>query len=178
MPDLVMPTMHLRAAWSDAHTEWGLGAHEDGFGLLPDDDVESTPGFAQWLARLAEQSDPATLLDEGTVHCSYRWIVEGDRVLGGIALRHELNDFLLREGGHIGYGIRPSERGRGLAPWALGQMLHEANALGLEKVLVVCTEENVASARTIERCGGALEDIRPTERGTIRRYWINTRLEG
>jgi hypothetical protein len=49
------------------------------------------------------------------VHRTYRWIVEGDRVLGAIALRHELNDFLLRAAGNIGDGIRPSARRRGLA---------------------------------------------------------------
>ncbi|HWJ09828.1 MAG TPA: GNAT family N-acetyltransferase, partial [Nocardioides sp.] len=110
--------------------------------------------------------------DPGGVRCTYRWIVEGDRVLGGIALRHELDDFLLRVGGHIGYGIRPSARRRGLATWALGRMLDEARGLGLDRVLVTCAEGNVASARTIERQGGVLEDVRDTELGRARRYWI------
>jgi predicted acetyltransferase len=79
---------------------------------------------------------------------------------------------MMQKGGHIGYGIRPSARRQGLASWALGQMLTEAMALGLERVLVVCSDENVASARTIERCGGVLLDIPNTERGTLRRYWI------
>jgi predicted acetyltransferase len=173
MPDLLAPTMRLQAAWSEAHDEWGPGTHEDGFGLLRGDDVSSSEGFAAWLERLTEQSDPAKPLGPGKVHCTYRWVVEADQVLGGIALRHELNDVLLREGGHIGYGIRPSARRQGLASWALGRTLGEAVALGLEKVLVVCAVENVASAKTIERCGGVLEDIQHTERGPLRRYWIS-----
>jgi predicted acetyltransferase len=94
-------------------------------------------------------------------------------VLGAIALRHELNDRLL-ELGHIGYGIRPSARRRGLATWALGRMLGEARVLGLDRVLLVCEAGNVASAKTIERHRGVLETIRDTEHGPMRRYWIKT----
>ncbi len=87
-------------------------------------------------------------------------------------MRHELNDALLHAGGHIGYGIRPAARRRGLATWALSRMLGEARALGLDRVLLVCADGNTASARTIERSGGVLEDVRPTELGPARRYWI------
>ncbi len=107
MPELVAPTTDLYDAWREAHTEWGPGLHEDGFGLTPDDEVESPAGFAAWIARLSHQS--------GTGHrCVYRWIVENDRVLGGIALRYG-DDEYVRWAGHIGYGIRPSARRRGLA---------------------------------------------------------------
>ncbi|MBM0235878.1 GNAT family N-acetyltransferase [Micromonospora sp. ATA32] len=87
-------------------------------------------------------------------------------------LRHELNDFLLRVGGQVGYGIRPSARGRGLATWALGRMLGEARVLGLDRVLITCQVNNIASAKTIEHHGGVLEDVRDTELGAARRYWI------
>ena len=75
--------------------------------------------------------------------------------------------------GHIGYGIRPSARQRGLATWALGRMLDEARILGLDRVLIICEAGNIASAKTIERHGGVLEDIQDTGNGTVRRYWIN-----
>lgn len=172
MPELIAPTAGLHAAWLRAHEEWGPGLHEDGFGLRPSDEVGSPAGFAAWVACLADQSDPAKPLEAGRVRCTYRWIVEGDEVLGGIALRHELNDFGLRIGGHIGYGIRPSARRRGLATWALGRMLGEARGLGLDQVLITCEAGNVASAKTIEHHGGVLEDIRDTELGTVRRYWV------
>jgi predicted acetyltransferase len=162
MPELVAPNARLQAAWLGAHQEWGSGAHEDGFGLLPSDDVGSPAGFATWLARLEGASE----------RCTYRWIVEDGQVLGGIALRHELDEVLLREGGHIGYGIRPSARRRGLASWALGQMLGVAATVGLHQVLIVCKVDNVGSARTIERNGGVLEDIRQTKWGAMARYWI------
>ncbi|GLZ62657.1 GNAT family N-acetyltransferase [Micromonospora sp. NBRC 107095] len=171
MPELVAPTVRLHAPWLAAHDEWGPGLHEDGFGLRSTDEVRSPEGFAAWVTRLADQSDPGKRPDGGTV-CTYRWIVEDDRVLGGIALRHQLDDHLLRVAGHIGYGIRPSARRRGLATWALGRMLGAARALGLGRVLLVCAADNVASAATIEHHGGVLEEIRDTETGSARRYWI------
>jgi predicted acetyltransferase len=171
MPELAAPTARLHTAWLEAHDEWGPGVHEDGFGLHPADDVDSPAGFAAWVARLADESDRTKAAPPGQVRCTYRWIVEGDQVLGGIALRHELNDFVLRLG-HIGYGIRPSARRCGLATWALGRMLDEARALGLDRVLIICEVDNVASAKTIERHGGVLEEARDAELGTVRRYWI------
>jgi predicted acetyltransferase len=172
MPELIPPAARLHAAWLEAHAEWGPGQHEDGFGLRPSDEVRSPDGFAAWLTRLAAQPD---LVDGATGHrCLYRWIVEDDRVLGGIALRYGSDDYV-RWAGHIGYGIRPSARGRGLGSWALSQILDEARAVGLERALLVCAVDNLASAKTIERCGGVLEGIADSKFGPVRRYWINLR---
>ncbi|MBF6338573.1 GNAT family N-acetyltransferase [Nocardia abscessus] len=172
MPALIAPTTRLHAAWLEAHAEWGPGRHEDGFGLRPSDEVDSPTGFAAWVARLAAESGVAAV-EATRARCTYRWIVEGDRVLGGIALRHGFDDFV-RWAGHIGYGIRPSARRRGLATWALGRMLDEAGNLGMDRVLIVCAADNIASAKTIERRGGVLERILDTELGPARRYWIDT----
>ncbi len=171
MPELVAPTTRLHTAWLEAHHEWGPGVHEDGFGLHQSDDVDSPAGFAVWVLRLVDQSDPAKPQGAGRVQCTYRWIVEGDRVLGGIALRHASSDYVLWAG-HIGYGIRPSARQRGLATWATRRMLDEARMLGLDRVLAVCGVDNVASVKTIERCGGVFEGSRDTKFGPARRYWI------
>jgi hypothetical protein len=59
-----------------------------------------------------------------------------------------------------------------LATWALRSVLVRAPALGLRKVLVTCGDSNLASARVIEKAGGVLEDVRDTELGLTRRYWI------
>jgi predicted acetyltransferase len=171
MPDLIAPTARLRASWLESHTEWA-GAHQDGAGLRPTDDVDSESGFATWVARLRAEEDPAIPAPQGWVHCTYRWIVENDKYLGAIALRHTLNDLLLNYGGHIGYGIRPSARRRGLATWAVAAMLDESRKLGLDRVLITCTPDNEASARTIESNGGILEDLRTTDGKTVKRYWI------
>ncbi|CAM3974829.1 GNAT family N-acetyltransferase [Smaragdicoccus niigatensis] len=171
MPDLIAPDAALHSAWLEAHIEWGPGAHEDGFGLQPSDHVCSESGFAAWVDRLRS----ASVLDStGALRsaCTYRWIVESGQVLGGIALRHEHND-IVEWAGHIGYGIRPSARGRGLATWALGQMLEAARQSRMDRVLVVCADDNAASAKTIERNGGILEGVRATPLGPARRYWVN-----
>ncbi|MET9918965.1 GNAT family N-acetyltransferase [Streptomyces sp. NPDC059605] len=171
MPELIAPTVLLHSAWTEAHDEWGPGPHEDGFGLEPSDEVGSPAGFAAWVARLTRESDPA---GTGRAGCTYRWIVEDGRVLGGIALRHG-SDGSVPRFGHIGYGIRPSARRRGLATWALGRMLDEARALGPDRLLIVCAADNLASARTVERHGGVLEGVRDTEHGPARHYWITLR---
>jgi predicted acetyltransferase len=160
MPSLLAPAARLHDAFLQAHHEWGPGPHEDGFGLTPTDDVETAAGFAAWVSRLTRAEDPAA----SSSPCTYRWLVEGTAVLGGIALRHHLDEAL----GQIGFGVRPSARRRGLATWALTETLGEARARGLTRVLLVCSADNPASARTILRCGGVL-DPAP---GPTRRYWI------
>ncbi|MCM4077825.1 GNAT family N-acetyltransferase [Paractinoplanes hotanensis] len=172
MPELIAPTTRLHASWKEARDEWPPGAHMDGHSVRATDDVDSAEGFAEWVARLRDEADPSTPLDEGLVHCTYRWIVEDDEYLGAVALRHTLNDFLLNVGGHIGYGVRPSARRQGLAGWALGRTLETARTLGLDRVLVTCVPSNVASARTIEKNGGVYEDTRTTGPDTVKRYWI------
>lgn len=161
MPDLIAPTTQLRRAWLDAHAEWGAGAHEDGFGLTPADEVDSPAGFAAWVGRLVDESTQTT----------YRWIVDDQRVLGGIALRHDIDEYV-HWAGHIGFGIRPTARRRGLASWALGHMLDRARQLGMERVLLVCAVDNVASANTIQGLGGVFEGVCDTDLGPAQHYWI------
>ncbi len=147
----------------------GTGLHEDGFGLAAEDEVDSATGFAAWVRERVRLRHPAGVPCPAERHGSPRWIVEDGRVLGGIVLRHIPDD----EIGQIGYGVRPSARRRGLASWALGEMLGQARAvLDADRVLVPCLADNIASARTIERNGGVLESIRDTPHGPVRRYWI------
>ncbi|MEJ5868011.1 GNAT family N-acetyltransferase [Pseudokineococcus sp. 5B2Z-1] len=169
---LVEPTADLRSSWNDARDEFGPGAHIDGSGLRDMDDVETAAGFAAWTAHLRRCADTSIAPTPGRVHSTYRWIVEDDTYLGAIDLRHELNDFLLEAGGHIGYSVRPSARRRGLATWALARTLDRARTMGIDRVLLTCDPDNTASAKTIERNGGQLEDTRDTILGPTRRYWI------
>ncbi|MFD7977363.1 GNAT family N-acetyltransferase [Streptomyces sp. NPDC059071] len=174
MPELIAPTAQLHASWLAADAERSPGEPQDGGGvwLASADELTRPEGFAVWVGRLREQGDRSRPAPAGRVHATHFWIVEGDTFLGAIDVRHGLNDFLLRAGGHIGYNVRPSARRRGIATWALGAVLPEARALGLTRALLTCDDTNIASARTIERNGGVLEDVRETEVGTKRRYWI------
>jgi predicted acetyltransferase len=165
MPELIQPTTRLHAEFLKCRDDWGPGVHEDGFGVGADDDVDSPAGFATWVHLLTRLDHGAGEPCPPEQHSSARWIVEDGQVLGGIALRHHFDDRL----GQIGYGVRPSARRRGL-----DEMLQQARVtLGLDRVLVLCLADNVASAHTIERNGGVLEGVRTASYGQVRRYWIS-----
>lgn len=180
MAELIAPTGRLHSSWRTARDEWQPGAHQDGAGLrlAADDDLDDPAGFAAWVERLHRQSDRSLPVGEGRVHATHWWIADGETYLGAIDLRHYLNALLLEGGGHIGYNVRPSARRRGLATWALASVLTKAPALGLDRVLLTCDEDNHGSARTIESNGGVLEDVRSTELGVKRRYWIGLESAG
>jgi predicted acetyltransferase len=94
-------------------------------------------------------------------------------IVGRTSIRHELNAFLATVGGHIGYVVRQDYRGHGYATEILRKSLAVAHDAGIRPVLITCDDDNTASARAIERCGGVLESIVSTDDGTTkRRYWI------
>ncbi len=98
---------------------------------------------------------------------------ERDRLLGAVDIRHNLNEKLLREGGHIGDGIRPTERRKGYATEMIRLALDECRKLGIERVLMVCRKDNVGSAKSILRNGGVLENEFTDSEGFVeQRYWI------
>ena len=94
---------------------------------------------------------------------------EKGQAVGFLNLRLCLNDYLLEEGGHIGYSIRPSERDKGYAKEALRQGLQFAKKKNIKKALVTCSSENPASRAVILANGGVYENVR---NGT-ERYWID-----
>ncbi len=99
--------------------------------------------------------------------------VDRNRLLGAVNIRHYLNEDLLKDGGHIGDGIRPSERRKGYATEMVRLALIECKKLGIDKVLMVCDKDNIASAKTIINNGGILENEIIDENGEVeQRYWI------
>lgn len=95
-------------------------------------------------------------------------------VVGRLSVRHTLNEFLAREGGHLGFAVRPQHRRNGYATEILRQGLIVARSLGVDRALVTCDEDNLGSAAIIERCGGHFDSIHVTDEGkSIRRYWID-----
>ena len=96
-------------------------------------------------------------------------------MVGAVNIRHYLNEALLMNGGHIGDGVRPSERCKGIATAMIGLALKECEKLGIEKVLMVCDRENIASAKSIIRNGGVLDNEVETDGAVEQRYWIALR---
>jgi predicted acetyltransferase len=181
---LVAPTSRLHRSWLDSWDEWGRGVSQPGASLRSAErkglDLENARNFAQWVEELLLQADPTRELPADMVPATNLWVVEDGRYCGAIQLRHRLTPRLATLGGHVGYSVRPSARLRGHAAFALRGVLPRAARLGLDRVLVTCDDDNVASHRTVERAGGVLEDVRePDEHATamgfatpIRRYWI------
>ena len=101
--------------------------------------------------------------------------VVANKIVGRLSFRHRLNDFLEQIGGHIGYGVIPSQRRKGYATIMLKQSLVFAKAMGLDKVLLTCDTNNIASMRVIEANGGVFENItnEPEFKIQKNRYWIN-----
>lgn len=113
----------------------------------------------------------------GYVKSTTLWLVEGDKFLGQVNIRHELTPSLLNYGGHIGYEIRWSECGKGYGTRMLSMTLAYCKEhFGFRRVLLTCDDTNAASAKVIEKNGGVIESkvINNIDRGTVitRRYWI------
>ena len=90
-------------------------------------------------------------------------------------IRHKLNEKLLLNGGHIGDGIRPSERGKGYGTRMIALALEKCRELGIDRVLMVCDRNNAASARTIVKNGGVMENEIEVDGVVEQRYWIDIR---
>jgi len=129
--------------------------------------------YADFVQNLQDQADGVNL-PEGWVPCTTLYAFIGEDLVGRVNVRHQLNEFLLNFGGHIGYGVVPPFRGRGIATYLLGVGLEEARRHGIERALVTCDENNYASARVIEKHGGVFENHFDPGGGVPlkRRYWI------
>lgn len=98
-----------------------------------------------------------------------------NRIVGTINVRWNLNDSMLRFGGHIGYGIRPTERRKGYNKINLYLGMMEAKKVGLEKVMLDCDVNNLGSDRTLKALGGKLErtEIDPSDGVLTNVYWFD-----
>lgn len=172
MSELLVPDVRFHASWAEAVAEYKAdGTLMHGSGLWEFEPLDTTAAFFPTIVdTLVGHGNGAASLPDGRVPSSYFWITEGDEFVGFLALRHSLTEWLLNEGGHIGFSVRPSRRRQGYAGRALAAALPHAAALGLERVLLTCDEDNHGSRLTIEGNGGVYEDSRNGKR----RYWIST----
>ncbi len=125
--------------------------------------------YEEYINSLEVRDDGGPLVPDSTYFC-----LDEDRniFVGAVNIRHYLNERLLLNGGHIGDGIRPCERRKGFATQMISLALEECKALGIEKVLMVCDKENIASAKSIINNGGVLENEIEVDGVIEQRYWI------
>ncbi len=142
--------------------------------LVPFTLEEDCSDFTALVQRLALYAKGVGLPDGFVAHQSF-WCVDADsRVVGAANFRPQLNRQLLRSGGHIGYGVMPSERGKGYASKILSETLIKAKTQGLEKVLLSCKKNNFASVRVIEKNAGVFHSEASLFEGgdIVQRYWV------
>ncbi len=120
-----------------------------------------------------KEYESESIYEKGLVPSSIYFLMDEYKIIYGVIdIRHELNDYLLRYGGHIGYGIRPSQRRKGYASQMLTLALPIVKELGISKALITCDKNNVGSAKTIMNNGGILENEVINGDEITQRYWI------
>src|SRR5215472_16786270 len=163
--------------------------------LRPDDEAAFRAGHAQMAAEgfifglalepglpwadyiAATKGWPAGLnLPDGWVPNTFLVAEVDGQMVGRASIRHELNEFLARRGGHIGYCVLAAHRRRGYATEILRQALVVARSLGVDRVLVTCDDDNIGSIKVIETWGGKLDSVLTGDEpgsAPLRRYWID-----
>ena len=126
--------------------------------------------FDHYLANLEVKDTSEGMVPDSTFFCLD---LERDIFVGAVNIRHYLNEGLLLNGGHIGDGVRPSQRRKGIATKMIGLALEECRKLGIDRVLMVCDKNNIGSAKSIQNNGGVLENEVLVDGVVEQRYWID-----
>lgn len=167
---LCRPSMELRDEYTCFYEDW-VQSGEDMVPWVISKNPEDFEGMIKFLLN----NEKGENLPAGWVPDSTYWLVtESKKVVGAVNIRHGLTEKLFNAGGHIGYGIRPSERRKGYATQILALSLEKAQELGIHRALVVCDEGNTGSEKTIRKNGGVQDASYISETGNvILRFWID-----
>lgn len=123
--------------------------------------------FQDFINNLVEREKTYEVLN------STLFLIEDGKIIGSSNIRHYINEFLMNYGGHVGYGVRPNLRGQGYASKILIESLKFLKSLNIEKALITCDEENIASRKVILNNGGVQDQSHIREDGGVtNRFWI------
>lgn len=169
---LMEPTIeHVRQIQAFQQEFLDCGDSMDGTGTLGRFDSPE-----EWIEYANACKTPETVPQGRVPATQYLFLREDDRkIVGMIQIRHYLNEYLEKYGGHIGYSVVPSERRKGYAAQMLGQALPKCQALGINRALITCVRGNEGSRRTILKNGGVYESTvyEPNVGIYLERYWID-----
>ena len=165
---LVKLTPEFRSQLNDMMAEWL--AEEQNFSPYAIRRLDYRD-FDYYLEHLEIKQEENGRVPDSTYFC-----LDLDRniFVGAVNIRHYLNESLLFTGGHIGDGIRPSERRKGYATAMIHLALEKCRELGIRRILMTCDKDNIGSAKSIQKNGGVLENEVLNEEGVLeQRYWID-----
>ncbi|WP_409346220.1 GNAT family N-acetyltransferase [Paenibacillus sp. MBLB4367] len=168
---LIKPAAEYRGEYMSFYEDW----KKSGDDMVPWVIEKDPSDFDSLIEFLYSEDSEDKLTNANWVPHSTYWLAnEENKIVGAVNIRHRLNQKLLNCGGHIGYGIRPSERRKGYAGLLLSAALQKTRERGLKKVLLVCDKGNIGSEKTIVKNGGKFESKFIEEDGTIvKRFWID-----
>ena len=142
--------------------------------------LDTSSSAEEWIRICRLRKSEETCREAGTEVPSDMYLAirqSDDRIVGIIDLRHHIDHPILGTwGGHCGYSVRPSERGKGYAKEMLRLNIQNAKAMGIEKMLVTCDSDNTASEKTIIDNGGVFESTISVDGTEMKRYWLDTSL--
>jgi predicted acetyltransferase len=160
----IMPDYHLRDEYTEMMDEW----IKDGSRIAPWSLIEQYHTDEEFdnVIRITNEAVVGNMQNKDFVPCKTFYVKDttSGKMLGAVNIRYYLTKSTFETWGHIGFGVRPSERKKGYATEMLNMALDECRQMKMEKVFLGCLDENIASAKTIEKCGGIL-------RGTILREY-------
>jgi len=170
---LVLPSPKYKASFLKALKEVKSAPKSTSHAFVNLDYKETNNNFVEFCKKINDQRKGIGIR-KGFVPCTMYWLVDGDKYIGRVSIRHKLTPSLRTIGGHIGYEIRPSGRGRGYGTKILKLVLPKARLLGLKKVLLTCYNDNFASKKIIISNGGVQineKNVKITKTGTVK-FWI------
>ncbi|PFB25903.1 GNAT family N-acetyltransferase [Bacillus cereus] len=171
---LLTPTTDLQEEYLDFYNEW----KDSGETMIPWVISKDPSNFTAMIQELHDAHNGVNLPESWVPDSTYWLVTAENKIVGAVNIRHSLTEHLFNAGGHIGYGIRPSERRKGYATKLLELSLEKTKELNITKALVVCDEVNTASEKTILHNGGLRDDDFIEEDGNVvRRFWITYQKE-
>lgn len=169
--ELILPSAKYQVSYRAYITELG---DEERYPFPLDFDHKD---FRAMLARI-EAFRQGQNLPEGYAASTTYWLIDQDELIGVSNLRHYLTPQIEHAGGHIGLGVRPCYRGKGLGKRLLQLTLEQAQQRGMREIHIHCEKNNAASAAMIIANGGQLhsEITDSAHDSTIQRYRIHLAL--
>lgn len=138
-----------------------------------DGGLDKAESYEQWIEKINTYLKRDSV---GFVPATTYFAFIGDKIVGTIRIRHRLNEYQLKYSGHTSYGIMLPEHRKGYATEMLRLTLKKCKAFGIEKALVTCDKNNVASAGTVLKNNGVIENEVTDDKGRImQRYRIEVR---